>query len=318
MRTELMLSDHEADELQALLRDEYGAPPLDERFSADLLARLQAEVAKSSQPSLTRANPRQFLLKICLAIAAVAALVLAVIWISQPGATPTSREVARREKTRADRSQHLDLDVLSDESKPGGVDHLSVSPRSLSLSPESESLPLRESLSESPASESKYSRLQRREGLAREERAPPTLSKSTQLSVLSTVQKEWPNVSAAAGLADLLYVVDSSQLYEVNTGDGSRRRVGEDDWQNTAAMGAAGEHLYIVCDNQLYEVNPKTGARRSLGKPDWANTKTILTVGAKLYIASNGFLHRVNPNGGSHEILHSTSDGSKNPPPSKP
>ena len=312
-----MPSDHEADELQALLRDEYSAPPLDKAFSADLLARLQAETAQLSPPSLTPANPQQSSLAICLAIAAVAALVLAVIWISQPEAAPMNHEVAHREKTRSDRSQHLDLDVLSDESKPGGVDHLSVSPRSLSL-PESESMPLRESLSESQPTESKYSRLQRKEGLAREERALAALSKSKQLSVLSTVQKEWPNVAAAAVLADLLYVVDSSQLYEVNTGDGSRRRVGEDGWQNTAAMGAAGSHLYIVSDDQLYEVNPKSGVRRSLGEPEWPNTKAILTAGDKLYIVSNGWLYRVNPKGGSHEMLHGKSDGSKDVPRPQP
>jgi hypothetical protein len=179
-------------------------------------------------------------------------------------------------------------------------------------------MPLRESLSESPASESKYSRLQRNENLAREERAPATLSKSRQLSTLSSIQTDWPNVSAAAALDDLLYVVDSGHLYEVNAQDGSRRRVGEDDWQNTAAMGAASSHLYIVSDNQLYEVNPKTGARRGVGKPEWTNTKAVITAGDKVYIASNGWLHRVNPKGGSHEILHSTSDGSKNPPQSKP
>lgn len=301
-----MPSDHEADELQALLRDEYSAPPLDKAFSKDLLARLQSEAAQPSPPSLTPAIPRRSSLAICLAIAAVAALVLAIIWLSQPEAAPKIREVARREKTRSDRSQHLDLDVLSDESKPDSVDHLSVSPRSMSLSPESESMPLRESLSESPASESKYSRLQRKEDLARVERAPTTLSK--QLSVLSTVQKEWPNVAASAVLAGKLYIVDSDRLYEVNTADGSRRPVGSDDWRNTAAMGAAGGYLYLVCDNQLYEVDPKTGARRSLGEPEWADTKAILTAGDKLYIASNGWLYRVNPKGGSYEVLHSKDD----------
>lgn len=42
-----MQPDHEADDLQALLRDEYGAPRLDVRFSADLIARLQAEASPS-------------------------------------------------------------------------------------------------------------------------------------------------------------------------------------------------------------------------------------------------------------------------------
>jgi hypothetical protein len=244
-----MQSDDEADELQALLRDEYSAPPLDEQFSADLLARLQAEAARLSQPSLTPANPRRSSLAICLAIAAVAALILAVIWISQPGADPTNREVARREKTRSSRSQPLNLNVLSNESKPESTDHLSLSPPSLSLSPESESVPLRETLSESLESESKYSRLQRNESLAREERALVTLSKSKQLSVLSTVQKEWPNVSAAAVLADRLFIVDSGRLHEVNPADGSRRSVGDDRWQNTAAACATSSYLYIVCDN---------------------------------------------------------------------
>src|SRR5258706_12067961 len=120
--TELMQPDQEADELQALLRDEYSAPPPDEQFSADLLARLQAEAAAlPSMTSLTRAKPQKPLLAICLAIAAVAALILAVIWISQPGTSATNHEVARRDKTKSDRLELLDLNALSRESKPDRV-----------------------------------------------------------------------------------------------------------------------------------------------------------------------------------------------------
>jgi hypothetical protein len=315
-----MQPDQEADELQALLREEYGAPSLDEQFSADLITRLQTEVALPA-PSLTPAKPWHPLLAICLAIATVAALVLAVIWISQPGTPATNHEMARRDEGKSDRSQLLELSDSSQESKPKRVDHLSVAPRSLSLSPESESMPLSESLSDRIASESKYSReslAQRKESHAAEERKPRELSPMATLSVLSRHTAKWPDISAAVALAGMLYVVDSGHLYEVNANDGSRRSVGDADWRNTAAMGAAGGNLYLVCDNQLYEVNPKTGARRSLGKPEWANTKAILTAGDKLYIASNGLLHRVNPSDGSHEVLHSKNESAKQPHQPKP
>jgi hypothetical protein len=303
-----MQPEHESDELQALLREEYGAPPLDEQFSAGLIARLQAEAT----PTKTRARSRRPLLAICLGVAAIAASVVAVVWILNRGTPGTNYEVARRTKADSESLQRLELSSLAVESEEHArVDHLSASPRSMSVSPESESLPLRESLSDRVASESKYSReslAQRKESLAAEERKPMDLSLATILSVRDLRSREWPNISAMAVLANMFYVVDSGRLYEVNTRDGSRRIVGDDRWQNTAALGAAGGYLYLVCDDQLYEVDPKTGARRSVGKPDWANTKAILTVGDKLYIASQGLLHRVNPSDGSHEVLHSKTE----------
>ena len=303
-----MQPDHDADELQTLLREEYGAPPLDKQFSAELLARLQAEAASRPSSLLTSAKPRRSLLAICLGFAAIAASIVAIIWIANQGTPATNHEVARRDKTKSDRLELLDLNVpLSRESKPERVDHMS-------LSKESESIPLSESLSDRSESESKYyseSRLQRKESLAAEERAPTALSQAQQLSV--ALPREWPSVSAAAALADRLYVVDSGRLYEVNPADGSRRIVGEDRWQNTAAMGAAGGYLYLVCDNQLYEVDPKTEKRRRVGIPGWANTKAIVAVGDKLHIVSNGWLHRVNPGDGSYEVLHSKTE-SPNPP----
>ncbi|MGI8980270.1 MAG: hypothetical protein ACR2FY_13675 [Pirellulaceae bacterium] len=316
-----MQPDDEADELQALLREEYGAPPLDEQFSTDLIARLRAEAATST-PTFVPAKPRRSPLAICLAIATVAALVLVVIWISQSGTPATNYEVARRDEGKSDRSQHLDLSDSSPQSESARVDHLSVSPRSLSLSPESEVMPLSESLSDRIASESKHSHeslaTQKKESLAAAERKPRELSPMAKLSVLSRDTAEWPNIAAAVALSDMLYVVDSGHLYEVSPQDGSRRNVGEADWRNTAAMGSAGGRLYVVCDNQLYEVNPETGVRRNVGKPEWATTKAMLTAGDKLYIASNGLLHRVNPSDGSHEVLHSKKESRNQPSQPKP
>ena len=307
-----MQQDHEANELQALLHEEYGAPPLDEQFSADLIARLQVEAAAT--PTVP-AKPRRSLLAICLGVATVAASIITIVWILNQGIPGTNHDVTRR--TTGD-SDHLALLELSDQKGEKGekysrVDHLSESSRSMSSSPESESLPLSESLSDSKYS--LESLVQRKESLVTEERKPRTNSLVTKLSVLDIHPEEWPNMSAAAALADMLYVVDSGHLYEVNTGDGSRRSVGVHDWQNIAAMGAAGGQLFIVKDNQLYEVNPKTGVRRSLGKPDWANTKAIVTAGDKLYIASNGLLHRVNSSDGSHEVLHNNNEKQNSPSP---
>ncbi len=324
-----MQPDHEADELEALLHEGYGAPPLDDQFSADLIARLQAEEAPPSvaRSSVARSSaalssgalssaalssrptrPRRSPLTVCVGLATVAALVIAVIWISRPGTPGTNREVAQQAKTDAGRSALRVESEIPESLNNDRARHLSVSPRSMSLS---------KSLSAGNESESKNyseSRLQR-ESLATEDRKPRKLSK---LSALELSSEEWLNLSATAALADMLYVVDSGHLYEVNASDGSRRSVGEADWRNTAAMGSFVGHLYLVCDNQLYEVNPKTAARRSLGKPNWVNTKAIVTAGGKLYIASNGLLHRVNPSDGSHEVLHITNDISNNARQPKP
>jgi len=308
-----MQPDDEPDELQTLLHEEYAAPPLDKQFSAHLIARLQAEATSlpspASTPALTPAKSRRSLLAVCLSFAAIAASIIAVLWILNHKAPETIREVARRYKTDANRATHQNLDTFALESESARenerLEPLSDRPRSMSLS---------ESLSISPESESKPSSKSlaaRVENLATEERASVALSQPSHLSVLSSVQKEWSNVSAAAALADMLYVVDSGRLYEVNAADGSRRSVGDDRWQNTAAMAAAGNFLYLVCDSQLYEVDPKTGARRSVGKPDWESTRAIQAVGDKLYIVSNGWLHRVNPKDGSREVVHGKTESLK-------
>jgi len=252
-------------------------------------------------------------LAVCLSFAAIAASIIAVLWILNHKAPETIREVARRYKTDANRATHQNLDTFALESESARenerLEPLSDRPRSMSLSES-----LSQNLSKSPESESKppsESLSPRIENLATEERAPAALSQPTHFSVLSAAAKEWPNVSAAAALADRLYVVDGGRLYEVNPDDGSRQSVGEDRWQNTAAMAAAGNFLYLVCDSQLYEVDSKTGARRSVGKPDWESTKAILAVGDKLYIVSNSWLHRVNPKDGSREVVHGKTESLK-------
>ncbi|MFN0020518.1 MAG: hypothetical protein ACKVP0_19850 [Pirellulaceae bacterium] len=300
-----MQPDHESDDLETLLREEYGAPPLDKQFSADLLARLQVEATSLSPRLKTSGNSRRSLLAICVGFVAVAASIFAVLWILNRPDSGNVRESARREKTEGRRVAQRNLDTVALESESVRPDSFSTHPRTLTLS---------ESLSERPESESKFSseaRTPRNENLASEERALVALSKSIPMSVPSTTVKEWPNVSAAAALADMLYMVDGGRLYEVNPNGGSRRSVGDDRWQNTAVMSAAGNYLYLVGDDQLFEVNPKTGARRSVGKPDWAGAKAILTVGDKLYIVSGGLLHRVNPSDGSHEVLHSKTESLK-------
>jgi hypothetical protein len=231
--------------------------------------------------------------------------------------------VARRVVSNSNFSTHMDLDTFSAESEVERLDRMSLSPRTLTL---------KESLSDRFESESKHSSESRvprrehlaseatREHLAEEERAPAALSQSRQLSSLATaaLSKEWPSVSAAAALADKLYVVDSGRLYEVSHRDGSRRIVGNDRWQNTAAMGAAGGYLYLVCDNRLYEVDPRTEKRRGVGIPEWANTKAIVMVGDKLHIVSNGWVYRVNPTDGSYEVLHSKTESLNQSPEPKP
>ena len=87
-----MQPDHEADDLRALLDEEYGAPRLEDQFSADLIERLQAEAAPLSTPT----QACSLSLSICRGAAAVAALVIAIIWISNLGVPATNHKMALR------------------------------------------------------------------------------------------------------------------------------------------------------------------------------------------------------------------------------
>jgi hypothetical protein len=315
----MMQPDHESDELQALLREEYAAPPLDQQFSADLVTRLQAEASSPQTPSLAPTKSRRSLLAICLGIAAIAASIIAVLLILNQKPQGTNREVARRVKSNS-LSTHMELDTFSAASENERLESRSLNSRPLSLSESLSHRPERESkpYSESKVPTQEYLREEARpEHLVEEERAPAPLPKAT-LSVLSTILKEWPNVSAAVALADKLYVVDCGHLYEVSPKDGSRRMVGNDDWQNAAAIGTAGGRLFMVNDHQLFEVDPKTGTRRTLGKPDWTDTRAIETFGDKLYIASRGQLYRVDPKDGSREVLPSKTESLNRSPEPKP
>jgi hypothetical protein len=277
-----MLPDHDGDYLQGLLHESYSAPRLDDRFSADLIGRLQTEAAPSSTPRRTRWSPSG----VCLGAAAVAASVIAAIWVANLGLPGPDHEVARRASTDSDQSARL---VGSNEvNELGATQNVKSSP-----------------IDDLSASSTHHSVA-----------VVPVPAQASTAPATNNHGGQRRSISAMVAHADMLYVVDSGQLYEVRPIDGSRRIVGHDDWQNTTAMGAAGGHLYIVSDNQLYEVNPTTGARRSFGKPDWAETKAIVTVGDRLYIVANGLLQRVNPNDGSHEVFHSKNDGTNGP--SKP
>lgn len=317
-----MQPDNESDELQALLREEYAAPPLDQQFSTDLVTRLKAE-ASSLPPtrgaSLNSTRPRRSLLAICLGIAAIAASIIALLLILNPKPQGTNREAARRVKSDS-LSAHLELDTFSAASENEHLESRSLNSRTLSLSESLSDRPERESKphSESKVPTQEYLREQARpEHLAEEERAPAPIPIAT-VSVLSAILREWPNVSAAAALADRLYFVDSGHLYEVSPKDGSRRIVGSDDWRSAVAMGTVDGHLYIVNENQLFEVDPKTGTRRTLGKPDWTNTKAIQAFGDKLYIAGRGLLYRVDPKDGSREVLPSKTESLNQSPEPKP
>ncbi len=284
-----MQPDYEADDLRALLREEYGAPRLEDQFSADLIERLQAEAAPLSTPT----KACSLSLSICRGAAAVAALVIAIIWISNLGVPATNHKMA----LRANPDSEPALLLLESQVTKGSVTNESLDKMSALSEVENFSEVLRDK--------------RESEAFRRESLIPDNNQITEQLSLVPNHRKQWPNISAMVAHADMLYVVDSGQLYEVSPIDGSRRIVGDDDWKNTAAMGAASGHLYIVSDNQLYEVNPATGARRSLGKPDWVKTEAIVTVGDKLYIAGDDLLYRINPDEGSHEVLHQKS-GSTN------
>ena len=90
-----MQPDHEADDLQALLDKEYGAPRLDDRFSEDLIGRLQAEATPTLTPMRTRTSPSTLSQR----AATVAVLVIGVVVFSNLGAPGPIREADDREGT---------------------------------------------------------------------------------------------------------------------------------------------------------------------------------------------------------------------------
>ena len=281
-----MQPDHEADDLRALLDEEYGAPRLEDQFSADLIERLQAEAAPLSTPT----KACSLSLSICRGAVAVAALVIAIIWISNLGVPATNHKMALRANPDSElASLVLESEVTRERVINEGIEKFSA-------------LSEVENLSEVPRDRRESEAFRRAEQLSQI---------TEQLSLVPNHRKQRRNISAMVARADMLYVVDRGQLYEVSPIDGSRRTVGDDDWKNTAAMGAASGHLYIVSDRQLYEVNPATGARRSLGKPDWVKTEAIVTIGDKLYIVGDDLLYRVNPNEGSQQVLYQKSGSTK-------
>jgi len=294
------MTNAEHDQLSELLRESREARQLwfvynDNEIGLCELDPLAGPPARSSStPTRIRRSP----LPICLGFATVAALVIAVIWISNRVTPGTNHEMAHRAKIDSHPSARPVESAEIEES----VTNLSVTYESL------DNLPvLSEPHSEAEVvpGESEVTDNNQTVELLQLTEAEP--------SAVPNHHKEWRNISAAVAHVDMLYVVDSGDLYEVSPIDGSRRIVGDDDWQNSAAMGAARGHLYIVSDNQLYEVSPTTGARRSLGKPDWAETEAIVTVGEELYIVAGGLLHRVNPSDGSHEVLHDKNDSTNDP-----
>jgi len=284
------MTNAEHDQLSELLRESREARQLwffyndNENGLCELDPLAGPPARSSSTPTRTRRSP----LPICLGFATVAALVIAVISISNWETPRANHEVAHRANTDSHRSARPARSTEIAESEVARVPLLLEEPDPLEAS--------------EPMVESETT----------EEVVPTEESEVLEESVPNR-HKEWRNISAAVAHADMLYVVDSGHLYEVSPMDGSRRIVGDDDWQNSAAMGAARGHLYIVSDNQFYEVSPTTGARRSLGKPDWAETKAIVTVGEKLYIVAGGLLHRVNPSDGSREVLHNKNDSTNHP-----
>jgi len=304
------MTNAEHDQLSELLRESREARQLwfvynDNEIGLCELDPLAGPPARSSStPTRTRRSP----LPICLGFATVAALVIAVISISNWETPRANHEVAHRANTDSHRSARPARSTEIAESEVARVPLLLEEPDPLEAS-ERMGLEWPDPLEEPGPLEASEPMV---ESETTEEVVPTEESEVLEESVPNR-HKEWRNISAAVAHADMLYVVDSGHLYEVSPMDGSRRIVGDDDWQNCAAMGAARGHLYIVSDNQLYEVNPTTGARRSLGKPDWAETEAIVTLDDKLYIVAGGLLHRVNPSDGSREVLHNKNDSTNHP-----
>ena len=101
------MTNAEHDQLSELLRESREARQLwfvynDNEIGLCELDPLAGPPARSSStPTRTRRSP----LAICLGAAAVAALVIAVIWISNLGAPGTNHELADRASTDSDRSR---------------------------------------------------------------------------------------------------------------------------------------------------------------------------------------------------------------------
>lgn len=132
-----MQPDHDSDELQTCLLEEYEAPPLDEQFSAGLIARLQAEVASVSAPA--GQSPRRALrspatagrVKVACAAIVVSALVLATGYVAWRPADDDGNAIATTQAVSAlptDRTPGVHKSVAIPAAKNGGVDSMALLP----------------------------------------------------------------------------------------------------------------------------------------------------------------------------------------------
>ena len=120
-----MLPEYETGELQTV----YRAPPLGDGFSARLVARLQAEAARPRTRSTgivtaMCSSPAA----ICLSSAAIVALVIAFVWISNLRSRETNREVVKREAAASQPS----VQIPSDYAEPKNPSDRSLAEKSLS------------------------------------------------------------------------------------------------------------------------------------------------------------------------------------------
>lgn len=261
-----MQPDYEADELQSLLQGEYGAPRLDEQFSASLIEKLQAEVLPASLPVSLPTISRRSPLALSLALATVATLILAVVWISNREAPATKDEVTQLSTANSARTLSLSESMPSPPKEGGRVDQLSLSAGHENLSAESEAR------SESESKLSGESRTQLKASHENDKKQLLGLSDNIPLSKglddFPNHSQPWPNVAAMGAASGNLYIVNDKQLYEVNPRTGARRVLGKPEWTNVMGIVTSSDKLYIVSSGRLFRVNPQDGSREVLPSKD--------------------------------------------------
>lgn len=228
-------------------------------LSEDLEERILQQLETPLPAAKARSRPRRLpSISVLVGAGAVAALVIAVIWISNL-AVPGAREAANR--PNADSPSVKRLEVKNNETasdRENGVFSRRI-----------------ENGSQGP-SEQRYVLSRRPEwrnvsaiGAHADMLYVVDNGRLYEVNPMDESYRvvgndNWPNTTTVGVASANLYIVSDNQLYIVNPTNGARRRLGEPHWSDTEAIATVGDILYIVSDDRLYQVSPGDGSRELL------------------------------------------------------
>jgi len=107
-------------------------------------------------------------------------------------------------------------------------------------------------------------------------------------------EHRWPDVTAMAGLGDLLYLVSRRGLYQLDPATASYRPMGDEVWDVNWLAGAAGALFAIDESGTMFRIDPADGSYRELGEhATWARAQAIAGSAEALYVVDGTGLYAV-------------------------